>query len=91
MRAVNIYNIYKRRRLLVSQEEPTGGLVGATIAKGAEPVLQLEIVARVGLVQQQLQVVQEQLVVQEQTQRRRAVLAEENRKHNTLIELPQFY
>jgi hypothetical protein len=36
---MTIYNIYERRRLLVSQEEPTGGLVGASVAEGAEPVL----------------------------------------------------
>jgi hypothetical protein len=66
----------KGQQPLVSEEEATGGLVCPPTAEGAEPVLQLKVVARVGLVEQELQVVEEQLVVQEQPQRGRAVLAE---------------
>ena len=61
---------------LVPEEEPAGGLVCPPVAECPQPVLELEVVARVGLVQEQLEVVEEQLVVQEQPERGRAVLAE---------------
>jgi hypothetical protein len=75
--------------LLVPEKEPAGGLVCPPVAECAEPVLELEVVTGVGLVQQKLQVVEEQLVVQEQPQRRRAVLAEkqEGRKQLALRDI----
>ena len=72
-----------RSQGLVPQEEPAGDLVRPPVPEGQEPVLEQLVVPAGRLVDQELEVVQEQVVVQEQSQRRGVVPAENiNRLEN---------
>ena len=62
--------------LLVPEEKPAGHLARPAAEEGLEPGLKLVVVPAGGLVEEQPEVVQEQLVVQKQPHRRRIVISE---------------
>ena len=62
--------------LLVPEEKPAGHLTRPAAEEGLEPGLKLVVVPAGGLVEEQPEVVQEQLVVQKQPHRRRIVISE---------------
>ena len=62
--------------LLVPEEKPAGHLARPAAEEGLEPGLELVVVPAGGLVEEQPEVVQEQLVVQKQPHRRRIVISE---------------